>query len=149
MIVSKIKRGGAASARHVSSGMHMRMNLYFISSSPARQQLSCVPLASSKDIEFPTRVCQWMICSSRGRGPATSARPFGYFSYIGKGNEKRWSRFSATLCVYQLIRCYSFTQRTGQELAFLASAFNCFSLKAVLPLSNASQYFGSVFSVAM
>lgn len=73
MIVSKIKRGGAASARHVSSGMHMRMNLYFISSSPARQQLSCVPLVSSKDIEFPTRVCQWMTCSSRGRGPATSA----------------------------------------------------------------------------
>lgn len=73
MIVSKIKRGAAASARHVSSGMHMRMNLYFISSSPARRQLSCVPLVSSKDIEFPTRVCQWMICSSRGRGPATSA----------------------------------------------------------------------------
>ena len=73
MIVSKIKRGGAASARHVSSGMHMRMNLYFISSSPARRQLSCVPLVSSKDIEFPTRVCRWMICSSRGRGPATSA----------------------------------------------------------------------------
>mgnify|MGYP004501170603 CR=1 FL=1 len=43
-----------------------------------------------------------------------AARPFGYFGYIGKGNEKRWSRFSATLCVYQLIRCYSFTQRTGQ-----------------------------------
>ena len=75
MIVSKIKRGGAASARHVSSGMHMRMNLYFISSSPARQQLSCVPLVSSKDIEFPTRVCRWMICSSRDRGPATSAVP--------------------------------------------------------------------------
>ena len=78
-----------------------------------------------------------------------AARPFGYFGYTGKGNEKRWSRFSATLCVYQLIRCYSFTQRTGQELAFLASAFNCFSLKAVFPLSNASQYFVSVFSVAM
>ena len=43
-----------------------------------------------------------------------AARPFGYFGYSGKGNEKRWSRFSATLCVYQLIRCYSFTQRTGQ-----------------------------------
>ena len=42
-----------------------------------------------------------------------AARPFGYFGYTGKGNEKRWSRFSATLCVYQLIRCYSFTQRTG------------------------------------
>ena len=41
-----------------------------------------------------------------------AARPFGYFGYIGKGNEKRWSRFSATICVYQLIRCYSFTQRT-------------------------------------
>ena len=41
-----------------------------------------------------------------------AARPFGRFGYIGKGNEKRWSRFSATLCVYQLIRCYSFTQRT-------------------------------------
>ena len=78
-----------------------------------------------------------------------AARPFGHFGHTGRGNEKRWSRFSATLCVYQLIRCYSFTQRTGQELAFLASAFNCFSLKAVFPLSNASQYFGSVFSVAM
>ena len=43
-----------------------------------------------------------------------AARPFGQFGYTGKGNEKRWSRFSATLCVYQLIRCYSFTQRTGQ-----------------------------------
>lgn len=117
MIVSKIKRGGAASARHVSSGMHMRMNLYFISSSPARQQLSCVPLVSSKDIEFPTRVCRWMICSSRDRGPATSAVPpvrSASTTTSEKANEKRWSRFSATLCVYQLIRCYSFTQRTGQ-----------------------------------
>ncbi len=78
-----------------------------------------------------------------------AARPFGYFGYIGKGNEKRWSRFSATLCVYQLIRCYSFTQRTGQDFAFLASLFNKISLKVVLPLPNASTYFGSVFSVAI
>lgn len=132
MIVSKIKRGGAASARHVSSGMHMRMNLYFISSSPARQQLSCVPLVSSKDIEFPTRVCQWMTCSSRGRGPDTSAvLPVrsATSATLEKANKKRWSRFSATLCVYQLIRCYSFTQRTGQLDAKYLLSSNFTSLR--------------------
>ena len=116
MIVSKIKRGGAASARHVSSGMHMRMNLYFISSSPARQQLSCVPLVSSKDIEFPTRVCRWMICSSRDRGPATSAvLPVrsAASATLEKAMKKGGRDFRPPFCVYQLIRCYSFTQRTG------------------------------------
>ena len=58
-----------------------------------------------------------------------AARPFGYFGYIGKGNEKRWSRFSATLCVYQLIRCYSFTQRTGQLDAKYLLSSNFTSLR--------------------
>ena len=58
-----------------------------------------------------------------------AARPFGYFGYIGyigKGNEKRRSRFSATLCVYQLIRYYSFTQRTGQlDAKYLGTVVKC------------------------
>ncbi len=58
-----------------------------------------------------------------------AARPFGYFSHTGKGNEKRWSRFSATLCVYQLIRCYSFTQRTGQLDAKYLLSSNFTSLR--------------------
>ncbi len=65
--------------------------------------------------------------TSRGRGPATSAvLPVRSATSATreKAMKKGWSRFSATLCLYQLIRCYSFTQRTGQELAFLASAFN-------------------------
>ena len=95
-----------------TGGQQRRNSLRFASFGPPT--VSCVLAAARTCIRQapPT---------SRGRGPATSAvlpARSATSATLENGNEKKVVEIIGHLfCVYQLIRCYSFTQRTASPCA--------------------------------